>query len=188
MAKQIEGLPEGWVWIYDGQETWINSKGQRSTARHALNLKSGETLSVRQVQNTQAETKRLLGKEQKPKRNYNVREGVVYTKKREDSYRGQTVSYSFNNLAALYEFIFDQRIPANYFQFTIQTRFKSSKIPGKNYDRYKNGKRLPRYASLSKFFPVDEPPTDEEFNEIFAKADEFNYDGESRFYIYATEF
>lgn len=54
MARQrsdIEYLPPGWQWVPAGEETWITSTGQTSTARHGR--RGNEVLSTRQVQNYQ---------------------------------------------------------------------------------------------------------------------------------------
>ena len=64
MRKDIEFLPAGWTWIPQGEETWITSTGQTSTARHGR--RGNETLSTRQVQNYQREKRAAQGTPKAP--------------------------------------------------------------------------------------------------------------------------
>lgn len=48
----VRGL-ENWVWMYKGEEYYTNSRGVKSKARHATNIKTGHRISVRQVQKMQ---------------------------------------------------------------------------------------------------------------------------------------
>lgn len=184
--KQIEGLDQGWIWIYSGEEEWINSKGDKTTARHAKNYLSGDTLSVKQVRNQQ----RLgQGLPVTPIPTGKVREGVVYTKTKESHYRGNTVSYSFRTLEDAQMFVQSDNIPEQFRFVAIQTKFKNSKIPGKDYKRYdKNGNLIrSRYASLSTYLRPSRWKSEDAWNMVYEKAQEFNYDKNSRFYVYATE-
>lgn len=182
--KQIEGLPDGWIWLYNGEKEWTTSKGKKSTTRHAVNIYNDkQVLSVGQVRKVQRTGQGLAATPTK------ARTGAVYTKTRESQYRGHTVSYAFRTLEEAQSFVFSDGVPSQYQHISIQTKFKNSRIPGKDYKRYdKNGKLIrSRYASLSGYLRPSLWKNENKWNQIYDKADEFNYSGTSRFYVYAIE-
>lgn len=63
---QIEDLPVGWEWVPAGTKTWITSQGKQSTARHAENRLSGQTMSLRQAQNIQRGARAQRGQPKGP--------------------------------------------------------------------------------------------------------------------------
>lgn len=184
--KQIEGLDQGWIWIYNDEEEWTTSQGKKSTVRHARNYLSGDTLSVKQVRNEQRKGQGLPAK---PKPASSVREGVVYTRTRESHYRGNTVSYSFRTLEEAQIFVQNGGVPDQFNFIAIQTKFKNSRIPGKDYKRYDhNGKLIrTRYASLSSYLRPSRWQQESLWESVYDKAQEFNFDKNSRFYVYAVE-
>ena len=181
--KQIAGLPDGWIWIYDKEETWTTSKGVKSTTRHAKNIFNDQTLSVGQVRKVQRTGQGL------PATPRTERKGTVYTRTRESKFRGRTVSYSFRTLEEAQSFVFNDGVPEGYGLIAIQTKFKNSRIPGKDYKRYdSNGKLIrSRYASLSSYLRPSRWKNENAWDKIYDKASEFNFNQSSRFYVYATE-
>lgn len=181
--KNIQGLPQGWVWDYstgqyneqtDGRRTGRSLKG-----RHAVNYLSGDTLTTKEVRNIQRGTTA-----QPEPKGRTRREGLLYTRTAIHRYRGRTASYSFRTIEDAEAFILGGNIPNEYKALTIQTKFKRSRIPGKNYKR--PGQRN-LYATLSPFLFRDRWTNTDEWNEILSKGSEFEYDANSRFYIYAVE-
>lgn len=63
---QIKDLPVGWEWVPAGKETYFPSPGVSSTARHAKNTLSGQTMSLRQAQNIQRSARALRGQPKGP--------------------------------------------------------------------------------------------------------------------------
>jgi hypothetical protein len=184
--KQIQGLPQGWVWDYSAG-TYEEQVGGRRTGnirkgRHAVNYLSGDTLTVKAVRNIQR-TGQGLPVTPTPKRT--LREGLLYTKKAVHRYRGNTVSYSFRTIEDAETFILGGNIPRDYQALTIQTKFKRSRIPGKVYKR--PGQRN-LYATLSPFLARDLWDNPDEWERIYSKGAEFEYDANSRVYVYAVEY
>lgn len=183
--KQIQGLPQGWIWDYSSaqydEQTDGTRTGRRLRGRHAVNYLSGDTLTVKEVRNVQRGVKGLPARPAPAK---TVREGLLYTKKATHRVRGNTVSYSFRTIEDAEAFILGGNIPNEYRAISIQTKFKRSRIPGKVYKR--PGQRN-LYATLSPFLFRDSWDNSEEWEAIYAKGAEFEYDTNSRIYIYAVE-
>lgn len=184
--KQIQGLPQGWIWDYSSdqydEQTGGSRTGRRLRGRHAVNYLSGDTLTVKEVRNVQ---RGIKGLPTRPAPVKALREGLLYTKKAQHHYRGQTASYSFRTVEDAESFIMGGNIPDEYTSIAIQVRFKRSRIPGKNYKR--KGQRF-QYATISPFIRSDRWTDPDEWEGIYAKGSEYEYDANSRVYIYAVEY
>lgn len=183
---QIRGLDPMWIWMYKGEEEWINSRGERTDSRHAVNLRTGERMSVLQVRKIQRE---LQGLTPIPSKAVKApRTGKIRSTSKVSENNGKITTYSFRTLEDAQIFIYDEQLPSMYNYFIVQTKFASSRIPGKVYESYKNGVRVPdKYASLSNYLTRDRGLDSTRWEQIYDKANEFNFNGKSRFYITAYE-
>ena len=199
-TTQIKGLPSGWVWMYKGEETYLNSKGEKSDARHATNIKTGERISVRQVQNIQKQA--LAEKEQQAKlvqktskKKVTVpRTGMIFKKKGVTrKTQKETISYFFRSLEELRFFIENNGIDPKYKQYTIQIKYtsKTKRKSKKEYtetfpdtDPFRASNK--NYATLSPFTRREEGFNEEEWIEIYEKSDFYTQNTQTRYIIYAT--
>lgn len=116
--KDIEYLP-GWRWVEKGEEVWETRTGKISRAKHAVNIKTGEVLSVRDAQTKQKATRGYERKEGVEKRQYKRR-----TKIRSEEYSGKfgkTIRYIFRDLEDAYVFVrLAKSIPDSYVYAIVQ--------------------------------------------------------------------
>lgn len=198
-TTQVKGLPSGWFWMYKGEETYINSKGEKSDARHATNIHSGEKISHRQAQKLQREA--LAQKEQqarkivtKGKKKLTVhRTGMIFKKKGlTRKTHKETMSYFFRSLEELREFAENGGIDPKYKQYVVQIKY-TSRIKKKRKDYTEvfpstdpssyTGKG---YATLSPFTRLEEGFNEEEWIDIHERAEFFRQSAATRYIIYAT--
>jgi len=83
--KQIQGLPQGWIWDYSSGP-WKDAFGHTGRGRHAVNYLSGEMMNVKSVRNVQRTQQGLPAT---PKAKGTQREGLLYTKQATHRYRGK---------------------------------------------------------------------------------------------------
>lgn len=195
--KQVSNLPQGWVWVYKGKEQWVTSQGKVSDERHAKNLLSGKTLSVKQVQNQQRETRAALGQ---PKAPAIKRTGKIRTQKfarRDKAQRfgelhGETRIYTFYDIDSAEAWVKEGHIPKNLRMAIIQARYtKALGVAGPKSDPYakKGGYvNLTSYASTSILERGVSKTGVAPWEEARAKLPNFDMSGSNaRIYVFASE-
>lgn len=139
--KSIKNLP-GWVWIYKDQEEWVTSSGKISTARHAKNVLTGDTLSVRDAQTKQKATRGYLPEPGEKKRTY-VRRSSTYSRTYQNEVFGTSQYYYFKDIGDAYFFV-RQRKGINPDHYNVMI------IQAWNVKIHKNGTESPRLLSFVK--------------------------------------
>lgn len=162
-SKQIEFLPAGWEWRYKGEQQWTTAKGTASYERHAYNVNTGKTLSVRQAQNLQREervrqgqpkaptvqrtgrTKRIVNKGQPGENTKRGDVGSLYNPAR----HGKTETWVFRSLSDAQNYVTKNALPKWAKFGIIQVRFTERLVVTSKTGsdtRSKNG-----YASITPF-------------------------------------
>lgn len=165
-SRQVEYLPQGWEWRSKGQETWTTSNGKQSTERHAVNVNTGETESVRQVQNRQrAYRQEVLGQPKAPSipRKGKTRtiygayipgdntrglheSGSLYNQER----HGEIKTVVFRDLESAWAYVLTQEDISRFLNVHIQVRYTRRLITttktGSDKENQKNG-----FATITPF-------------------------------------
>lgn len=141
-ARSIDWMP-GWEWQYKGESTYVNSKGKTSDAQHAVNLLTGETLSVRQTQNRQ----KIFARNEGIVRQQVVgRTGKTYTRRYNTERHGDAIEIFFRTLDnAEYWWKAHAGELSHYKVWVIQIQFEQKLVQGEDshhiqYHRYQDSK------------------------------------------------
>lgn len=160
--RQIEGLPEGWVWVSKGQGTWTTSKGELSDERHGHNAITGENLSVRQVQNRQRTAREEAGEVIPPTVPRRGRIRTIRGERNEQQrslyapeIRGKVENYVFRSLEDARNFVMLNGLPDWAAYGMLQVRFTERLVATNKTGSDKVGKRN-GYASLTGFASHDQ--------------------------------
>lgn len=211
----LADLPPGWINVQKGAKNpdgtfgynYTDRQGNtvHSDERHAYNVLSGQTMSVRQYQTLQRQNRQARGA---PKPEPVQRTGKIRTRygptsgKGGDFYdprlHGNTQVFIFRDIDTARVFAsLDNTIPPQYNLFLIQIRYTERKIPAKDGSdkRNRNG-----YATLSAYTARDEFQLAAAFEgsiqgvpNVWDRAEELieeQYDmtgDKARVYIYAAE-
>ena len=206
--KQVEHLPQGWVWVYKGEEAWTTSQGKVSTERHAKNLLSGDTLSVKQAQKQQRIRRAEIG-QPKPaaiKRTGKIRtqrytgerreappkKGVKFRKTPNTNVHGNIHVYTFRTLEDAQAWLQAGNVPANFRAALIQARYtvalgiaKAGSDPYKKHGGYVN---LTGYTDIDILVRGISRAGFAPWEQARERLTEFDMTGDNaRIYIYAVE-